>query len=238
MPTKAEKPLPNRLSASPAAYWLVFSQITSRPKAPASSAPAPMPAAKASQSLPVCTAVAKPAMAATSISPSAPRLTMPARSLISRPSAARASRVAAFIEAAVRSAIASISNRPPPRRGAAQAVMDEGVASQQAEQQQALEPPGDGLGQAQARLRQLAADIEHAHQDPREHDANRVQAPDEGHDDGREAIAGRYIGRQLAQRPGRFQRGGPPAPGAPPSPARPPESSSAVHSARVDEKPA
>jgi hypothetical protein len=37
-----------------------------------------MPAAKASQSLPVCTTVAKPAMAATSIMPSAPRLTMPA----------------------------------------------------------------------------------------------------------------------------------------------------------------
>ena len=87
MPTKAEKPAPNRLSASPVAYWLVLSQITSTPKAAAISAPAPAPAAKASQSLPVCTAVAKPAMAATSIMPSAPRLTMPARSLISRPEA-------------------------------------------------------------------------------------------------------------------------------------------------------
>ena len=78
MPAKAEKPAPNRLSASPVAYWLVLSQITSTPKTAASSAPAPMPAAKASQSLPLCTTVAKPAMAAHSIMPSAPRLTMPA----------------------------------------------------------------------------------------------------------------------------------------------------------------
>ena len=37
MPTKAEKPAPNRLSARPVAYWLVLSQMTSTPKAAASS---------------------------------------------------------------------------------------------------------------------------------------------------------------------------------------------------------
>jgi len=52
---------PNRLSASPDAYWLVLSQITSTPKAAAIAAPASAPAPKASQSLPVATAVAKPA---------------------------------------------------------------------------------------------------------------------------------------------------------------------------------
>jgi hypothetical protein len=104
MPTKAEKPLPNRLSARPVAYWLVLSQITSTPNAPAMSAPASAPAPNASQSLPVCTAVAKPAMAATSIMPSAPRLTMPERSLISRPSPAIASTVPALSVAARRSA--------------------------------------------------------------------------------------------------------------------------------------
>ena len=31
MPTTAENPAPNRLSARPVAYWLVFSQITSTP---------------------------------------------------------------------------------------------------------------------------------------------------------------------------------------------------------------
>ena len=63
-----------------------------------------MPAAKPSQSLPVCTTVAKPAMAAHSIMPSAPRLTMPAFSLISRPSAAIASTVPALSVEASRSA--------------------------------------------------------------------------------------------------------------------------------------
>jgi hypothetical protein len=104
MPTKAEKPLPNKLSASPVAYWLVCSQITSTPNAPASSAPAPMPAAKPSQVLPVCTTVAKPAIAAHSIRPSAPRLTMPAFSLMSKPSAASASTVPALSVAAMSNA--------------------------------------------------------------------------------------------------------------------------------------
>jgi hypothetical protein len=101
---KAENPAPNRLSARPVAYWLVLSQITSTPKMAASSAPAPMPAAKPARSLPVCTTAAKPAMAAHSIMPSAPRLTMPAFSLISRPSAAMASTVPAFSVAANNSA--------------------------------------------------------------------------------------------------------------------------------------
>ena len=112
MPTKAEKPAPNRLSARPVAYWLVLSQITSRPNTAASSAPAPMPAPKASRSLPVCTAVAKPAMAATSISPSAPRLTTPARSLISSPRPAMASTVPAFSVAASNKAKASMCQAP------------------------------------------------------------------------------------------------------------------------------
>jgi hypothetical protein len=88
------------------------------------------------------------------------------------------------------------------------AVVDQRVAGQQREQQQALEHAGQRLGQAQARLRQFAADVEHAHQHGREHDAHRVQPPDEGHDDGREAVAGRHVGRELAQRPGGFQRAG------------------------------
>ena len=109
MPTKAEKPAPNRLSARPVAYWLVLSQITSQPKMAANTAPAAMPAPKASPSLPVCTAVAKPAMAATSMMPSAPRLSTPARSLISRPRPAMASTVPALRVAAISSAKASMA---------------------------------------------------------------------------------------------------------------------------------
>ena len=119
MPTKAEKPAPNRLSARPVAYWLVLSQITSTPKAAASTRRRSAPAPKASQSLPVCTAVAKPAMAATSIMPSAPRLTMPARSLMSRPSPARASTVPAFRVAASEECEACPSQAPCLSRGVA-----------------------------------------------------------------------------------------------------------------------
>ena len=86
------------------AYWLVLSQITSTPKMAASKAPAPTPAAKPSQSLPVCTTVANPAMAAHNIMPSAPKLTIPTFSLIKRPSEAMASTVPALSVAEIRSA--------------------------------------------------------------------------------------------------------------------------------------
>ena len=58
-----------------------------------------------------------------------------------------------------------------------------------------------------------------------------MQPADEGDDDRGEAVAGRHVRRQLAERPGdleRRRRG----------PAMPPEISSAVHSALRDEKPA
>jgi len=60
MPTKAENPAPNKLSASPVAYWLVLSQITSsaenQPPARACTACRPQ---SPGTSLPVCTTVAK-----------------------------------------------------------------------------------------------------------------------------------------------------------------------------------
>src|SRR5574343_1083819 len=208
MPTKAEKPVPNSDSASPEAYWLVLSQMTSTPKAAAIRAPAPMPAAKAIQSLPVCTPAANPATAATSIMPSAPRLTMPARSLMSSPSAAMASTVPALSEAATsRAKVPMVGPSSGPARQA-RAVVDQRVAGQQREPQQALEHAGQRLGQAQARLRQFAADVEHAHQHRRKDDAHRVQPPHEGDDDGREAVAHWHVGRDLAQRAGRLEAAG------------------------------
>ena len=65
---------------------------------------AAIPAAKPATVLPVCTTVANPAMAAQSIMPSAPRLTMPAFSLIKRPRAAMARTVPALSVAPIRSA--------------------------------------------------------------------------------------------------------------------------------------
>ena len=80
---------------------MVLSHITRAPKMAAMMPPASMPAAKPSVSLPVCTTVAKPAIAAHSIMPSAPRFTIPAFSLIKRPSDARASTVPALRVAAI-----------------------------------------------------------------------------------------------------------------------------------------
>ncbi len=121
MPTKAEKPTPNRLRARPVAYWLVLNQITSTPNSAASTAPAAMPASSPSVKLPVCTTVANAAMAAHSIMPSAPRLTMPAFSLISRPSAAMASTVPALSVLPSSNAYDSITRalpwHPPTARG-------------------------------------------------------------------------------------------------------------------------
>ena len=93
VPTNAEKPKPNRLNASPVAYWLVLSQITSTPNTAASAAPVAAPASRPSQVLPLMTATITPATAAHNIMPSAPRLTMPTFSLISNPSAAIAKAV-------------------------------------------------------------------------------------------------------------------------------------------------
>src|SRR4051812_13748887 len=162
MPAKAEKPAPNRLNARPVAYWLVFIQITSTPKAAASSAPAPMPARKPIVSLPVCTTAAKPAMAEQSIMPSAPRLTMPDFSLINSPRAAMASTVPALSMEAKSSAYWSMDSGLG-RSGVGketQAIDHQRVAGQQREQEQALEHAGQGLGQAQAGLGEFAADVE------------------------------------------------------------------------------
>ena len=92
-PRYAERPPPKRLTASPVAYWFVLSQMTSQPKHAATTAPAPAPAAKPIQSLPVWKVTAYPASAPTSIIPSAPRLRMPTRSLMRSPRPAMASGV-------------------------------------------------------------------------------------------------------------------------------------------------
>jgi hypothetical protein len=104
MPAKAEKPVPNSVKAKPVAYWLVPSQITKPPNSAAKNAPAAIPAMKPSKIFPVWTTVAKPAIAAHSIMPSAPKLTTPAFSLINKPNAAIAKTVPALSVAAIKSA--------------------------------------------------------------------------------------------------------------------------------------
>ena len=74
-------------------------------------------------------------------------------------------------------------------------------AAQQEEQQDALEDAGDGAGQAELDLRRLAAEIGEREQQPGEEHADRMQPAEEGDDDGGEAVAGRDLGRQLADGP-------------------------------------
>ena len=71
----------------------------------------------------------------------------------------------------------------------AQTEIHEQIGRQQIEQQQALEQAGDGRRQLQTELHRFAAEVEQRHQQRREHDAERMQSSDEGHDDRREAVA-------------------------------------------------
>src|SRR5690349_11830167 len=101
-------------------------------------------------------------MAAHSIMPSAPRLTIPAFSLINRPSAAMASTVPAFSVAAKSSAYNAMSGslwRWTGRGHKANAIHHQSVASEKLEKEQALEHARQPFGQAQPRLRQFADDI-------------------------------------------------------------------------------
>ena len=176
---------------------------------------------------------------------------MPARSLMSRPSAANASTVPELSVAATRSANWSIYVLPragkvddattgssgasssdcvcdcdcdcvspvadvrrrrgcSTRRGPADAVRDQRVAGEQREQQQPLENAGERFRQAEARLGEFAADVEHAHQDRRKDDPDRMQATDEGDDDRGESVAGGNVRRQLAERAGDLEPTGEP----------------------------
>ena len=205
MPAKAEKPAPNRLSARPVAYWLVLSQITSTPKTAASRAPAPHAGGKAE---PVAAGVDHGGKAGDG---GAQHHALGAQVddagfLVDQQAQRGDGQHGAGVQRGGEQQGVGFHYFGPP--GEFEPVGDQRVAGQQREQQQALEHAGERLGQPQARLRQLAADVEHAHQHRREHHADRVQPADEGHDDGGEAVARRHVGRELADRPGHLQRAG------------------------------
>ena len=106
---KADSPLPNRVSASPVAYWFVTRPIARAENSSETAMPAVAPASRPTVTLPLCRPAAKPSAAATSIIPSAPRLSTPLRSLTSSPMAASSNGVPAFRVAAISAAAASIS---------------------------------------------------------------------------------------------------------------------------------
>src|ERR1700744_1260697 len=141
--------------------------------------------------------------------PSTPRLSTPDFSVTSSPSPASISGIAATTALAVRAVIgprfmAAFLVREPGRPTATQAVMDEQVAAEQREQQQALEHAADRLRQLQRNLHRLAAEIKQRHQQARGQAAERMQPPDEHADDRGEAVARRPRRLELADRPGDF----------------------------------
>src|SRR5699024_6074239 len=128
--------------------------------------------------LPVSTVMAKPAMAATSIMPSEPRLITPDFSLISNPSDASMRGVPATMAEAIKGARDSISGPPP------DFVVDEHITGQQGKQQYPLKNARYSTGHAQTALGQFTTYIEQRHDETAENNANGVQPPHKRHNNG------------------------------------------------------
>src|SRR5688572_29508058 len=141
--------------------------------------------------------------------PSTPRFSTPERSTTSSPMAARSSGVAAVMTVRM---IASSTRGSLERLGADKPdpVVDERVASQDVEQQHPLQDLRHLAGDPQPRLDRLAAEIRERDDEPGDQDADRVQPPEEGHDDGREAIARRDDRLQLSDDAGHLHDAGEP----------------------------
>ena len=149
--------------------------------------PASIATRRPSQGLPVATATQKPAMAPMSIMPSTPRLSTPARSAKISPIAAN-SRTVPLATPAARMSVRSISvgRRAAAPRRRPDAVAQQEVAGDQAEQDDALDHRGmpDGWISRPARISA-----------PNRIDATttrkRVELGQPGDDDAGEAVAGR-----------------------------------------------
>src|SRR5580658_1581529 len=170
-------------------------------KSAASPMPAAIPAQAPSVVLPLRTAAAKPQDAPITIMPSTPRLSTPARSTTSSPSAAMRSGVDAVMTVS-RIASRSTVSHPRPRCYEADAIGDERVAGEHVEEQHALEDLGEVERHMQRDLRGLAAEIGQGEGKPGQQDADRIEPAEKGDDDRGEAIARRDRRQELADRPG------------------------------------
>src|SRR5450755_4736845 len=168
--------------------------------------------------------------APTSIMPSTPRLRTPDFSVTNSPSAAKTNGVppasvnatsvatcSAAPSMAVSLATLSSSSADFERsRGssgcgatdAADAKIDEHVHRQQKEQQGPLEEARDRRRQREVDLRRFTAKVQERHQEAREHNADGMEAPDEGNDDRGESISRRHRRQQLSDRPGSLTHAG------------------------------
>src|SRR5690606_17870732 len=154
--------------------WLVTRVRVRKPNSSENAAPTRMAANTPSQGEPVVCATAKPVTAPMIIMPSTPRLSTPERSTTSSPMAAMSSGVAAV---AMVMTTASNMGRLPGRGGLrpyqTDAVVDERVAGEHEEQDEALEGAHHLVGKADRDLRRLAAEIGQCQHQPGRDDAER-----------------------------------------------------------------
>src|SRR5271154_5711100 len=142
-------------------------------------------------------APAKPQAAPMIIMPSTPRLRTPERSTTSSPAAASSSGVDA---AMMERTMASSMRRPFHGPQQADAIDDQGIASQHVEQQDPLKHLGKIERNLHGDLRAFAADEGQGKKQAGDQDADRIEAAEEGDDDGGEAVAGRNAGLQVTDR--------------------------------------
>src|SRR5437763_13525485 len=204
LPTRADRPRPNSVRASPEATWFATKTMVTRPNSAAINAPAPMAARMPTNARPVSLAAAKPHAAPTAIIPSTPRLRTPERSPTSSPSAAIRSGVEAARRVMRGPSSPSMtglgeSDRRRPRDP--DAVGDERVAGEHEEQEHALEDSRGLVGQVERALSPLTAQERQSEHQAGHENADRIEPPKEGDNDGREAIAGRHGGAELTDGP-------------------------------------
>src|SRR5581483_12267441 len=122
-------------------------------------------------------------------------LSTPARSTTSSPEAASSSGVEAVMIVMMTASTNSMGDLR--RKDEAEAIENERVAGEHIEQQDALEHLGQIERHLERDLRGLTADEGEGEEQRRDQDADRMQPPEERHDDRRETVAGRDVRLQV-----------------------------------------
>src|ERR1700730_13962445 len=198
-PIRPDSPTPRIVSARPVATWLTARPSVIIAKISDSSVPATMPQSAPIMVDPESQAPPKPQAAPTIIMPSTPRLRTPARSVTSSPVAAINSGVGA---ASTERMIASSNHTGhlTRRENKPEAVENEEIAGEHVEQQNALKHLGDVQRDFHCDLGLFAADESKREEKPCNQYSNRVQPPEERHDDRGKAVARRNARLEVADR--------------------------------------
>src|SRR6476660_8629658 len=216
-PRKAERPVPSRVRARPLTTWLARSPTVTTAWREAIAAPARIAPRIPTQALPLQIVKATPASAPISIIPSTPRLRTPERSLSSSPRQAKRIAVPAGI-AAARTATRKLIDQTLSmdqlrlNRDALDVDPEVGqeLASEQEEEDCALEHRSDRAGQADRGLELIAADQNDRHQEADRDDRDRVEAGEPGNDDRGVAVSGRDRALERVANSGDFAHPGDP----------------------------